>query len=341
METNDNSFIKQSLSDTLLKNESAQRVTTSSSLSRPRRMLNLRELSSRKAKADEDTGGILKSLGLTPTSRKVSNQSMIDNDDGTDWEQVGSDRESEEASGSKGIFATPKANPLPSGPGDFLNHASPGTKFIPGANNHSTRHGSMKSLDGETLSSLRKKLADSEKAKDDLVTKCKRLERELTEVKEQKLRPDGKTLGAREYEELEKQFDAQEKLLSGYQRENERSLIELEAVKAKSLKMSNFLNKVYGPDWEDTIGLNDGSPNGTLHQNHLHSLNNTPTALPATPAEKFATQLAQVQLLVQGMERRLVSREVELESLHQQAKEDSKVLRSKISKIDPTSNLMT
>lgn len=206
MEATENSFVKQSLSDTLLKNGGVKR---SASSSRPRRMLNIKEMTSRKAKADEDTGGILKSLGLTPTPRRISNQSMIEIDgDGADWEQVGSERGSDDRDGSNSTCVTPKAPKLPAGPEDFLKH----TETQQGAITNATHHGSPKSLDGETLSSLRRKLADSEKAREDLLARNRRLERELAEVKDHKLRPDGKTLGAREYEELEKQFDAQEKV---------------------------------------------------------------------------------------------------------------------------------
>ncbi|KAH9815570.1 hypothetical protein DFH28DRAFT_267319 [Melampsora americana] len=326
----DDSFIKQSLTDTLFKNGSVQRSASNKSLTRPKRMLNVKELTSRKTKADEDTGGILKALGLTPTPRRVANRSTMENDDGGDWEQVDDDRGSYDEFGSKGT-STPKATPLPAGPEDFLKNSSPTAKYSQGSGSSIIRHGSSKP-DTETITSLRHKLSESEKVKEELLTKCRRLERELNEAKDQKNRPEGKALAAREYEELEKQFDAQEKLLSGYQRENERSLIELESVKVKSLKMATFLNKVYGPDWEDTIGLNE--PTTTATVSHHTSNTCTLTPLPATPTERFTAQLAQVQLLVQGMERRLVAREGELESLCQVAKKDSDELRKTISKID-------
>lgn len=99
--------------------------------------------------------------------------------------------------------------------------------------------------------------------------------------------------------------------------------------------MAHFLDKVYGPDWEETIGLNDASPIGTLFHNPLHNHN----PLPTTPAEKFGVQLAQVQLLVQGMERRLVSREAELEALHLQAKEESNGLQDKLDKLKVNKNI--
>ncbi|EGG12204.1 uncharacterized protein MELLADRAFT_70707 [Melampsora larici-populina 98AG31] len=325
----DDSFIKQSLTDTL-KNGSIQRSSSNKSLTRPKRILNVKELTSRKTKADEDTGGILKALGLTPTPRRIANRATFDNDDGGDWEQVDNDRSCYDEFGSKGT-STPKATPLPTGPEEFLKNSSPTGHFNQGSGSGNARHSSLKA-DNETITSLRNKLSESEKAKEELLSKCRRLERELNEVKDSKTRPEGKTLAAREYEELEKQFDAQEKLLSGYQRENERSLIELESVKVKSLKMATFLNKVYGPDWEDTIGLNDPSPTSNINQNTSHTCTLTP--LPTTPAEKFTTQLAQVQLLVQGMERRLVARQGELESLSQVAKKDSDELHQTISKID-------
>lgn len=331
----DDSFIKQSLSDTLLKNGSVQRSTSNKSLTRPKRTLNVKELTSRKTKADEETGGILKALGLTPTPRRIAHRSTLENDDGGDWEQVDSDRGSYDEFGSKGL-STPKATPLPAGPEDFMKHntSSPTGKLAQASGTHIARHSSLKA-ESETIASLRTKLSESEKAKEELLTKCRRLERELNEAKDPKNRPEGKALAAREYEELEKQFDAQEKLLSGYQRENERSLIELEAVKIKSLKMATFLNKVYGPDWEDTIGLNDPSPSlGTISQQQQQQNPSYPastlTPLPVTPAEKFTAQLAQVQLLVQGMERRLVLREIELESLCQVVKKENEEIRKTV-----------
>lgn len=78
-------------------------------------------------------------------------------------------------------FATPRPRKLPSGPADFL---PPGQK------------------DGEV-----------EKERDAFRERCRVLEEELKLALEAREGPGEKVLGAKEYEELERQFDAQEKVL--------------------------------------------------------------------------------------------------------------------------------
>lgn len=217
----DNSFIRQSLSETLQNHPSEQSSPQKANSGKTRRLLNIKELASRKAKADEETGSILKTLGIgTPSSRRTSHHSIIDHQNGGDWEKVGSDRGSNDEehdrqrdSSSSISCLTPKPPmTLPSGPEDFLKHISPSTNL--GSKSNLTRHASLKSSEADSLGSLRRKLADSERARDELLTKCKRLERELNESRSggSKTRSDGKTLDGRKFEELEKQFDAQEKV---------------------------------------------------------------------------------------------------------------------------------
>ncbi|OAV99743.1 hypothetical protein PTTG_00481 [Puccinia triticina 1-1 BBBD Race 1] len=340
MAAEDNSFVKQSLTETLTGPSASARLAPKPTLGKTRRLINSKDMASRKAKADEESGGILKSLGLTPTARRAHKSSPDKQEAVTDWEEVENldgiaepnslhpfdpspskaHHSSRPLSGSQESTKPSKSDP------DSMHLKSQYQSSSDPPNNH--RQSSPKSSESTLILNLRRQLAESQTAREELALQNTKLERELIELKgDNKAKADGKLLGAREYQELERQFDEQEKLLSGYQRENERSLIELEATKVKMTKMSNLLAKVYGPDWEETIpSMNDSSPGGTMKQNSLPArIQSSPstinsTAIPNTPSEKLSLQLAQVQLLVQGMERRLVSREAELEDLHKQTK---------------------
>ncbi|BGP52213.1 hypothetical protein JCM10450v2_008184 [Rhodotorula kratochvilovae] len=69
-------------------------------------------------------------------------------------------------------------------------------------------------------------------------------------------------LDARQLEELERQFEAQETLLSGYQREAERSAGELEKMRRQQRRLTDFLERTYGPSWADDLGLSDRAGGG-------------------------------------------------------------------------------
>ncbi|KAI8447852.1 hypothetical protein BY996DRAFT_6420479 [Phakopsora pachyrhizi] len=56
------------------------------------------------------------------------------------------------------------------------------------------------------------------------------------------------------------------KLLAGYQKENERALIELGQAKSRMLKVLNLFSKAYGPDWEQMIIQQITSSSGSNHQ---------------------------------------------------------------------------
>ncbi|KAA1122411.1 hypothetical protein PGTUg99_037490 [Puccinia graminis f. sp. tritici] len=349
----DNSFVKQSLTETLTGPSGNSRLAPKPTLGRTRKLINSKDMANRKAKADEESGGILKSLGLTPTARKAHKASP-DKEAVTDWEEVdnldglteptslhsSSNPSSSQAHHTSRRLAGSEESSKPLKTESDSMHLK---SQLPPSSSDSPKHrqSSPKSSESAIVVSLRRQLAESQKAREELASKNAKLERELSELKEDnKVKADGKVLGAREYEELERQFDAQEKLLSGYQRENERSLIELEATKGKMTKMSHLLVKVYGADWEDTISsMNDSSPGGTMKQNSLPStrIHTSPstihtTTIPNSPSEKLSLQLAQVQLLVQGMERRLVSREAELEDLHKQTKQEHLSLQDSLNR---------
>lgn len=341
----DNSFVKQSLSGTLQgsTHPPTRSVPKPVAAMKGRRLIDPKDMAIRKAKAEEESGGILKSLGLAPSPR--SSPKPSDHEAVIDWEQVGN----REDTGDRTTHLnrpTPelphRLSPLPLSSANSFQPISSSTTPPKHLSSPPLTHPSPPKVnESAMLNTVRRQLAEAEKARDEFSLKCTRLEHELNEIKDNKTKTDGKILEAGQYQELERQFDEQEKLLSGYQRENERSLIELEATKVKMLKMGNLLSKVYGPDWEEAISnMNDSSPGGTMRQNSIPrrltcsspSKNNT-IAIPNTPSEKLSLQLAQVQLLVQGMERKLVSREAELENLHKQTREEHHMLQESINRI--------
>ncbi|MBW0497047.1 hypothetical protein O181_036762 [Austropuccinia psidii MF-1] len=386
----ENSFVKQTLTETL--SAQSHSIVKSSATKDRKTLLKAKEMmSNRKIKAESEANEILKTLGLTSTPRKkeshlkkkvgLSRKKDVKSSSSssatqspspsskqeavTDWEEIGNvSKEMDTLDQRNSSFMTPKPRPpLPSGPEDFLNSLSmnsisckPSQNFAP-ESIYLARSNSLKSL--ESPNNLTRRLLETQKARDELAMKCSKLEHELNEVKSCKsIKIEGKVWGAKEFEELERQFDSQEKLLSGYQRENERSLIELEAAKTKMAKMGKLLAKVYGPDWEDTILTSiDGMPSSAItssqtsagsnlisHNNNSNiinpstNLNVNPSTMPITTSEKLGAQLAQVQLLVQGMERRLVSREAELLDLQQKSKQDQEILQETISRIPSIDN---
>ncbi|KAI7958814.1 hypothetical protein MJO28_002605 [Puccinia striiformis f. sp. tritici] len=322
MATEDNSFVKQSLTETLTGQTLLSRKPTLGK----GRFINSKDMASRKAKADEESGGILKSLGLTPTGRRA-NKSSSEKEAVTDWEEV--------ATPSKTI-PTSQESIVPSTirPGD-ITQLKPQSHASSSSENHPRQASPSKSPNESIIiANLRRQLLESQKSRDELNAKNTRLERELIDIKSKTEPGNNKVLALREYKELEREFDAQEKLLSGYQRENERSLIELESTKLKISKMSALLSKVCGPDWEEsmmeptidsttttttTMMSTNRSPSRTLQHSHIKTL-------PNDPAQKLELQLAQVQLLIQAMERRLVTREAQLIDLNNQSKLDHQKL---------------
>ncbi|BGP14614.1 hypothetical protein JCM10213_002218 [Rhodosporidiobolus nylandii] len=103
----------------------------------------------------------------------------------------------------------------------------------------------------EELAALRREVGVLQREKKDLSLKVDRLEREKRET--------GGTAGldVRQLEELERQFEAQEKLLAGYQREAERSATELDGLRGRQRRYAEWFERTYGPDWQDDLGLTD------------------------------------------------------------------------------------
>lgn len=293
--------------------------------------------------AAPDASGLLRALGLNKQS-------------GATDEAWGEEPQDDVSLVGEG-FATPKPRSqlptsksrprLPAGPEDFSSSSSATFDFcaLPAEDT------SASLLDG-----LKKKLTEVERERDEYAAKCKRLEKELADVKTSNGQSsDGRVLGPREYEELERQFDAQERvspvlllpieslrltrpqLLSGYQRENERSMVETASLNRKVAVMSQALAKVYGPDWESTVGLGDGVVKGPPSPTRRTSLVPSPStaglasepsaslALPeAQSRDKLASQLEQVHALVRAMERRLIQSEGELEEIRREAREEKR-----------------
>ncbi|KPV76379.1 uncharacterized protein RHOBADRAFT_52395 [Rhodotorula graminis WP1] len=69
-------------------------------------------------------------------------------------------------------------------------------------------------------------------------------------------------LDPRQLEELERQFEAQETLLGGYQREAERAAGELDKLRRQQRRLTDYLERTYGPAWADDLGLSDAPGRG-------------------------------------------------------------------------------
>lgn len=220
MAAEDNSFVKQSLAETITGPSTSSRLVPKPSLNKARRLINSKDMAIRKAKADEDSGGILKSLGLTPSARRTPGKSS-DKEAVTDWEEV--DNQDAEPiipshhsypSTSKSTYARP---PTTNESLKLYNKTASNSMHPKSPSSDSTTlhpQASPKTNESTIIINLRRQLAQSQKAREDLTLKNTLLERELNELKtENKAKTtDGKVLGQREYQELERQFDEQEKV---------------------------------------------------------------------------------------------------------------------------------
>ncbi|GAA5823252.1 hypothetical protein JCM3770_000098 [Rhodotorula araucariae] len=124
------------------------------------------------------------------------------------------------------------------------------------------------------LAGLRAQLANRDGAvatlrreKSELVARVEALERAAAQRKDAgcgaaSAAAAAAALDARQLEELERQFEAQETLLSGYQREAEKSASELEKMRRQQRRLTDFLERTYGPAWADDLGLSDRAGGG-------------------------------------------------------------------------------
>ncbi|GAA5836140.1 hypothetical protein JCM9279_002207 [Rhodotorula babjevae] len=110
------------------------------------------------------------------------------------------------------------------------------------------------------LAALRRQLDDKDqelaaarREKRDVQSRVSALEREAAKAA---------ALDPRQLEELERQFEAQETLLSGYQREAEKSAGELDKMRRQQRRLTDYLERTYGPAWADDLGLSDAPGRG-------------------------------------------------------------------------------
>ncbi|BGP04778.1 hypothetical protein JCM10049v2_000580 [Rhodotorula toruloides] len=146
--------------------------------------------------------------------------------------------------GGADVEATPK-------PGRSLNSARTADREARGP---SVEVVSLRStLEGkeQEISAMRKELAALTREKRDLLAKVDRLEKAAAS--------DKAGLDVKQMERLEKEFEVQEQMLAGFQKENEKQALEVERLKTRQRRMGEFLERAYGPHWQDELGLADRS----------------------------------------------------------------------------------
>ncbi|GAA6059451.1 hypothetical protein JCM10212_005390 [Sporobolomyces blumeae] len=102
---------------------------------------------------------------------------------------------------------------------------------------------------------LKRELGHLARDKGELATECDRLRRAHAESEAKAARSGG--LDAAQLQELEKQFSDQEALLGGYQREAEKSLAELDRLRTKERRLTDWFERSYGANWAEELGLNE------------------------------------------------------------------------------------
>ncbi|GAA5967358.1 hypothetical protein JCM11641_000523 [Rhodosporidiobolus odoratus] len=109
----------------------------------------------------------------------------------------------------------------------------------------------------DELSSLRREFVILQREKKDLAVQVAKLETEKREG------GGNAGLDAKQLEELEKQFESQELLLGGYQREAEKAAQELDTLRNRQRRMTEWFERTYGSDWADDLGLTDKPQSGS------------------------------------------------------------------------------
>ncbi|GAA5821297.1 hypothetical protein JCM11251_004558 [Rhodosporidiobolus azoricus] len=146
------------------------------------------------------------------------------------------------------VEATPR-------PDRSLNSAAQGASSrSTGAGSSSIEIAALKAQLGdkdEELDALRREVSVLQREKKDLSSKVDKLE------KEERERGGNAGLDVRQLEELEKQFEAQEVLLAGYQKEAEKSAQELDSLRNRQRRLGDFLERAYGPNWAEELELGD------------------------------------------------------------------------------------
>ncbi|BGP21659.1 mannose-6-phosphate isomerase [Rhodotorula toruloides] len=144
----------------------------------------------------------------------------------------------------------------------------------------------------QEIAAMRKELAALAREKRDLLAKVDRLEKAAQTNKA--------ALDVKQMERLEKEFEVQEQMLAGFQKENEKQALEVDRLKTRQRRMGEFLERAYGPYWQDELGLADrpgvsaASPAVRGKLAARASLLGTPVGLGALArSTSFSTSLAQ------------------------------------------------
>ncbi|KAJ7216367.1 hypothetical protein GGX14DRAFT_358857 [Mycena pura] len=178
---------------------------------------------------------------------------------------------------------------------------------------------------------LRRQLLEKDRENDRLKTQVESLQAQLAQ------RPSLEVVQA-----LEREYKSLELLLAGTQRENERSMSEIERGKAREKLLEGELSKLAGENWQSALDIapaGGSTMNGrsVFHQrsntlsshpspilSHAQAQNTTvasPVGEPSNPAQRqlridqqqaTLAHIEQVRMLIMGMEERLQAREDKL-----------------------------
>ncbi|KAF7308928.1 hypothetical protein MKEN_01093300 [Mycena kentingensis (nom. inval.)] len=191
--------------------------------------------------------------------------------------------------------------------------------------------GVLRESNESTEDTLRRQLLEKDRENDRLQSQIASLQVQLAQ------RPDLESV-----QELQREYKSLELLLAGTQRENERSMAEIERGKAREKMLENELAKLAGENWQaklDIAPATVAAPGTISNRNFFHSRSNTrsahaspvlahaqaapvsasPTAVndasaPSPQVHQAATlaHIEQVRMLILGMEQRLQTREDKL-----------------------------
>ncbi|GAA5869642.1 hypothetical protein JCM16303_000533 [Sporobolomyces ruberrimus] len=103
----------------------------------------------------------------------------------------------------------------------------------------------------QELAAFKREVGILRRDKKELVQKCEKLELDTAKGAARG------GLDAVQVEELVKQFNDQEALLGGYQREAEKSLAELDRLRNKERRLNDWFERMYGPGWAEELSLTD------------------------------------------------------------------------------------
>ncbi|KAF7309926.1 hypothetical protein MIND_00364900 [Mycena indigotica] len=201
--------------------------------------------------------------------------------------------------------------------------------------------GVLREANETTEEALRRQLIEKDRENDRLKSQIETLQGMLSQ------RPDVESV-----QELQREYKSLELLLAGTQRENERSMAEIERGKAREKLLEGELAKLAGENWQSALDIAPPNVSGTAAtitgRSFLHSRSNTLSAhaspvlahaqaasvTTASPIEDPRAQqqqtqatlahIEQVRLLIMGMEQRLQTREEKLVKSVQRAESEGR-----------------